>query len=133
MDQIPPNKHRGSLSSLELPAKSTVETVEVISEQKISFSINHIVRPYYLCSAAGHCNVNNPSTTDTPIASPINPQSLVSCEVPEYTALETCPVEMKLHPQTDCPIHIPGREDDGAKMKWFREEMRQSPVRYGFL
>lgn len=131
-NKISENTQVGPLSVLEMDSESDVEKVEVISEQKISFSIKRIVRPYYLGPPARDNNVNSPSATDVQIPCPIILQSFVSSDAAESTVHETCSGEVTSDPSAGCPIHIPGPDDDGAKMRWFREEIHRRAVRYRF-
>jgi len=115
-----------------MASESDVEKVEVVSEQKISFSIKRIVRPYYLGPAARNSNVSSPSATDVQIPCPSILQPFVSSEAAKSTAHETCPAEVTSDPSAGCPIHIPCPGDDGAQIRWFHEEIHPRPVRCRF-
>lgn len=131
MDEVAQSRPGHPQRPSDVVAKSAVQTVEVISEQKFSFSINRIIRPYYRGPSDQNKRVTSVAAARAPIASPTS-QSSVPSEVAETTGLDTCPIESKTESKLDeiCRFsQIITPEDDGVKKRWFREEMRQRPVR----
>jgi hypothetical protein len=117
------------LPSPESVALSTIETVEVISEQK--FSIKRIIRPYFHTAEVRSTRPPSPTLSETKTSSPLFTQVSLPFKVVDKTTEVPASVEAKEEAKVEeksVPIHLTAPEDDGVKMKWFREEMRQSPV-----
>jgi hypothetical protein len=112
---------------------STIETVEVISEQK--FSIKRIIRPYFHTAEPRNTISPSPTLSEAKVSSPLFTQVSLPFKVVDRPTEEPAPVEVKEEAkaeETGAPIHPTAPEDDAVKMRWFREEMRQSPVRTPF-
>jgi hypothetical protein len=112
---------------------STIETVEVISEQK--FSIKRIIRPYFHNATPRNTVPSSPTLSEVKVSNPLFTQVLLPFNMVDRTPEGSTSVDVKEEAkveETRAPIHPTAPDDEGVKMRWFREEMRQSPVKPPF-